>query len=111
MWHLLFSSPKLVFLVVLYAIHMVAVLIYATLRKGCEPPRDESLPSPPAPANSQRRWSINLRRAHIVSDRRFSRVSFACRVDTDRRLWSVHHSCSTMYARMLADASEKIRLE
>lgn len=110
MWHLFISSPKLVFLVVLYAIHMMAVLIYATLTKGCQPPRNESLLSPPAPANYQDRLSTDPRWTHVLSDRCFSRMSFACHVETDRRLWSVHHWCSTKYARMLADASEKIRL-
>ena len=108
MWHLLVSSPILMFLVVLYVIDLVAVLIYATFTRDHEPRRNDGQPSPPA--DHQESLPRGPRWSHVESDKRFSRVLYSCYVDPDRRLWAVHHWCSTGYAKMLAEASERIRL-
>lgn len=109
MWHLLDFSPILTFLVVLYVLYIVAVLmIYVTLTRDCEPRRNDSQPSPPV--DFQVFLSPGPHRPYAESDRLFSREPYSYLVDPDRRLWAVHPWCNTVYARMLADASEKIRL-
>jgi len=108
MWHLLISSPKLMFFVVFYVIDIVVVLIYATHRRSCEPRRNDGQSTPPV--ESQEFLPPGPRWSHVSSDRRFSRVPRSCHVGRDRRLWTVHHWCSIEYTKMLADASEKIRL-
>lgn len=108
MWHLLDSSPILTFLFVLYVIYLGAVLIFMALMRNCEPRRSDSRPSPPV--NSQVFLSPGPGRSYVESDRRFSRVPRSYHVGTDRRLWTVHQRCSIEYAKMLANASERIRL-
>ncbi len=109
MWLLLDSSPILTFLLVLYVLYIAAVLvIYVTFTRNREPRRNGS--QPPPPVDFQVFLSPGPRRSYAESDRRFSREPYSCPVDPDRRLWAVHPWCSTVYARMLADASEKIRL-
>jgi hypothetical protein len=134
MWHLIDSSPILAFLFVLYVIYLVAVLIFlVTLSQDCERRRNAGQPAPPvdhqeflfpghpwhakadarfqALSDHQDFLSPGPRWGHVESDRRFARVPYSCYVNPDRRLWAVHHGCSPVYASMLADASEKIRLK
>lgn len=108
MWHLLVCSPKLMFFVTFYVLDIVAVLIYATLTRDCEPRRNDS--QLPPPVDFQVFVSPDPRWSYVESGRRFLRVPRSCHVGTDHRLCTVHHWCSTVYAKMLAEASEKIRL-
>lgn len=109
MWLLIDSSPILTILAVLYVLYVVAVLmIYMTLTRDGKPRRHDG--QPPPPVDSRVFLSPGPRRSYVESDRRFAREPYSCLVDPDRRLWAVHPWCSTVYARMIADASEKIRL-
>jgi hypothetical protein len=93
MWDMLLSNPGLMTSFVFYVIMTVAVLIFATLTRYCEPHRSDA--PPPRLVDYQALWSHASRWLRVESDRRFSPMQY----------WPY-----TVYARMFADAPERIRL-
>jgi hypothetical protein len=108
MWKILLSNPLLMGLLVFYMLTNVVVLIFATLTRDRKPPCRDGRPC--HQVDYQAFWSNGPRRSRVESDRRFSPVQDSSCVDLDQRLRPAQYWCSSVYARMFADASERIRL-
>jgi hypothetical protein len=107
MWDILLSSPGLMGSFVFYMIMIVAVLIYATLTRYGQPSRCDDVPSPQVIYQVFR--SYRPRWSRVEPNRHFSPVQDSCSVNSDRPPSPVQYWRSTVYARMFADASERIR--
>ena len=108
MWKILLSNPELMVFFLFYMLGIVVVLVFATLTSYWEPPRSDD--RPPVQADYEAFRSNGPRWAGGLSDRRFLPEQDSSFLESDRRLWPVQYWRTTVYARMFADASERIRL-